>query len=73
MNKARMKNADRDLLEAVSTWWEGKLEEDPAICKAMQRIEALGGEHADEISSLLYDIIGRAADMEAEATVKKLL
>ena len=73
MDKVRMNSADRELLEAVSAWWVGRLEEDPVIHGAMDKIENLSGEHSEEVSSFLYDIIGRAADMEAEATVKKLL
>lgn len=73
MDRVRMKNEDRDLLEAVSAWWAGRLEEDPAIREAMDEIERLSGEHSDKISSLLYDIVSRAADMTAEAALKRVL
>lgn len=73
MDRVRMKNADRELLEAVSAWWAGRLEEEPAIREAMEEIESLSGEHSDKVSSLLYVIIGKAADMTAEAALNRVL
>ena len=73
MDRVRMKNADRDLLEAVSAWWAGRLEEEPVIRGAMDEIESLSGDHGDKVSSLLYVIIGKAADMTAEAALKRVL
>lgn len=74
MDKVRMTNADRDLLVAVSNWAVSRLEDDPAIQELMKRIQCLvDEEHTEEVTSLLYDILGRAGDMAAEVTMKKLL
>lgn len=73
MDKVQMKEADRVLADAVSDWWAGRLEKDPAIRSAADKLEALCGDHAEDASSLICGIIGRAADMIAETTVRKLL
>lgn len=73
MDKVQMKEADRVLADAVSDWWAGRLEKDPAIREAADTLEALCGDHAEDASSLLCDIFGRAADMVAEAALKKVL
>ena len=74
MDKVRMNNADKALLEAYSTWWTSRLEDDPAIQEAMQAVRNMvDDDHGEELASLIYDIIGRAADMAAEAAMKNLL
>ena len=74
MDKVRMNNADKALLEAYSTWWTSRLEDDPAIQEAMQAVRNIvDDDHGEELASLIYDIIGRAADMAAEAAMKNLL
>ena len=74
MDKVRMNNADKALLEAYSTWWTSRLEDDPAIQEAMQAVRSMvDDDHGEELASLIYDIIGRAADMAAEAAMKNLL
>ena len=74
MDKVRMNNADKALLEAYSTWWASRLEDDPALQEAMQAAKLLvDNEYEEELASLLYDILGRAGDMVAEAGLKYLL
>ena len=73
MDKVWMKKADLVLMEAMSTWWAGRLEEDSAIREAMDEIVGMSGEHSDDVSSLLYDIISRASDIAAEAAIKNVL
>ena len=74
MDKVRVNNADKALLEAYSTWWASRLEDDPAIQEAMQAVRNMvDDDHGEELASLLYDILGRAGDMVAEAGLKYLL
>ena len=51
---------------AMSDWVASHIEEDEVIAKTMDHITACCGRGCeDEVSSWLYDIIGRAADVAA--------
>lgn len=58
-----MKN-DAAFRMAMSDWMASHIEEDEVIVKTMDNITACCGKGCeDEVSSWLYDIIGRAADV----------
>ena len=64
MNK--MMPAEKKYLQATSDWVASQMEEDEVILDAMDQITAYCGNACeDEVSSKLYDIIGRASDIAA--------
>ncbi len=61
-----VRNRDMKLQMAVSDWIASRIEEDEVIAKTMDNITAsCGRDCADEVSSWLFDIIGRSADIAA--------
>ncbi len=64
MNK--MTPTETKYLLAASDWVASQIEEDEMILNAMDQItEYCGIDYADEVSSKLYDIIGKASDIAA--------
>lgn len=64
MNK--MMPAEKMYLQATSDWVASQMEGDEMILDAMDQITAYCGiDCEDEVSSKLYDIIGRASDIAA--------
>lgn len=58
--------AEKKYLQEALDWIASQMEEDEMILNTMDQITAYcGNDCADEVSSKLYDIIGRASDIAA--------
>lgn len=72
MSQAKVRKSDAAFRTAMSNWMASHIEEDEVVIKTMDSITACcGGDREDEVNSMLYEIIGRAADVAASLLLRE--